>query len=336
MFTLRARRLAVSTLSAVALTAAGCAPAGLESSPEPAASQTAPTAASPSPTAVASPSAVASPTPTAAPSPTASPTLSVPASASATPTATPSSRPSYTGDPNAIVKGSNHIGSAEAYVYPAQLVQQWLEGEVKPTEKIVFLTFDDGPNQTTTPIILDALKEAGVHATFYVIGSNVGDNPDLLKQELAEGHAINLHSWSHDYKKLYPGRKANAERVESEYVKTLEAVQSILGPEFNTEGWRYPGGHMSWKNMAGADEALASHGVHWVDWNADTRDSAPKSSRPSSVDEMVQNATEPIRAGFHVAVILGHDTPDKMLTAESVPAIIAAYKEAGFKFGVIS
>ncbi|NHB84523.1 hypothetical protein G7085_07670 [Tessaracoccus sp. HDW20] len=57
--------------------------------------------------------------------------------------------------------GRNHIGSAEAYTYPSLLVQQWLEGEVKPTEKIVFLTFDDGPNPTTTPTILKALKAAG-------------------------------------------------------------------------------------------------------------------------------------------------------------------------------
>nr|WP_231980082.1 polysaccharide deacetylase family protein [Tessaracoccus coleopterorum] len=102
----------------------------------------------------------------------------------------------------------------------------------------------------------------------------------MLRQELAEGHAINLHSWSHNYKSLYPGRSANAANIESEYLRTIEAVQGILGKDFNTEGWRYPGGHMSWKSMAAADAALAEQGVHWVDWNADTRDSARRSQGP--------------------------------------------------------
>ncbi|AQP48079.1 hypothetical protein BW730_11865 [Tessaracoccus aquimaris] len=215
-------------------------------------------------------------------------------------------------------------------------MQQWLEGEVKPTEKIVFLTFDDGPNHTTTPIILKALEEADVHATFFVVGSMLDDAPDLLKREIAEGNSVALHSWSHNYKKLYPGRKANADRVADEYKQTLAKIREILGPDFNTESWRYPGGHMSWKNMAASDAFLLKQGVSWVDWNADTADSAPKSSRPTTVSQLVANATMPISSGYHVAVILGHDTPDKHLTAESVPDIIAAYKEAGYKFGVLS
>ena len=93
---------------------------------------------------------------------------------------------------------------------------------------------------------------------------------------------------------------------------------------------------MSWKSLGDADARLAAHGVSWIDWNADTRDSAPKASRPTTVDQIVANATEPIRQGMRVAVVLGHDTREKKLTADSVSSIIAAYKAAGYTFGVIS
>ena len=308
----------IATAGAIALSA--CAPVGAVPATAPA-------------TVSASPSASAPAAPSSSPS-------SEQSSVSPTPTqettAPPSPSPSATSAPDALVVGANHIGSAASYVYPAKLVQQWLQGEVKPTEKIVFLTFDDGPNHKTTPVILEALKEADVHATFYVVGSMLDEAPELLKREVAEGNAINLHSWSHNYKKLYPKRHGNTEVIVDEYERTLAKVREILGPDFNTEGWRYPGGHMSWKGLADADAALASHGVSWVDWNADTADSAPKATRPTTIAGLVANATIPIDNGFHVAVVLGHDTPDKALTSQAVPAIIKAYKDAGYSFGVIS
>lgn len=238
--------------------------------------------------------------------------------------------------PDQLIPGSNHIGAAAEYAYSAKTVQRWISGKKKPPKKkLVFLTFDDGPNHKTTPIILDALKEADARATFFVVGSVIDDAPELLQREIDGGNSIALHSWSHDYSKLYPGRVANPKRIEKEYLDTLAKVQEVLGKDFDTEGWRYPGGHMSWRNMAPADEKLAAHGVSWLDWNADTADSAPTSRRPTTVEAMVRNATMPIRAEQKVAVVLGHDTPDKTLTAKSVPAIIKAYKKAGYTFGII-
>ena len=316
------------TLSVAALAAAGCAPAGLAM---PGTGSKTPTSA----TTTATPPTTAAPA-SPPPTPSVSETPSSPATTPSAPETTTSPEPPV--NPDVLIPGKNHIGAAAEYVYSAKQVQRWLQGKDAPPKKkkIVFLTFDDGPNHQTTPIILDALKDAGVHATFYVVGSMLNDAPELLQREIAEGHSINLHSWSHDYSHLYPGRSANAKRIEEEYLKTLAKVREILGDDFNTEGWRYPGGHMSWNNMKPADKALAKHGVAWVDWNADTADSAPKSRRPSTIDQLVANATMPIRAGYHVAVVLGHDTPDKSLTAKSTPAMIKAYKKAGYTFGVIS
>lgn len=317
MLTTRAARILPGCLGILAVTLSACAPVTTPAAPAPSETATA-SVASPSVTATTSPSATLTP------------------SATVTPTSSTSPSTTFTGDPAVLIPGRNHIGAASDYVYPAELVQQWLEGEVKPTEKIVFLTFDDGPNHSTTPVILDALEKAGAHATFFVVGSMLDEAPELLKQEIAQGNSVSLHSWSHDYKKLYPGRHGDEDRIADEYTKTLAKVREILGPDFNTESWRYPGGHMSWKGLSPADEYLKSQGVSWIDWNADTRDSAPKKERPTTIDALVHNATAPIRDGYHVAVILGHDTPDKALTSKSVPAMIEAYKAAGFKFGVIS
>ena len=322
----RLRTAALAVSAAAALAATACAPAGLQGAPsDPPSTSGSPTV---TPTPPVSPSAPSTETPPPTPPATPDPSVTSP---------TPSDTPSVPATPpDQLIPGSNHIGAAAEYAYSAKTVQRWISGKKKPPKKkLVFLTFDDGPNHKTTPIILDALKEADARATFFVVGSVIDDAPELLQREIDGGNSIALHSWSHDYSKLYPGRVANPKRIEKEYLDTLAKVQEVLGKDFGTEGWRYPGGHMSWRNMAAADEKLAAHGVSWLDWNADTADSAPTSRRPTTVEAMVRNATMPIRAEQRVAVVLGHDTPDKTLTAKSVPAIIKAYKKAGYTFGII-
>ena len=322
----RLRTAALAVSAAAALAATACAPAGLQGAPsDPPSTSGSPTV---TPTPPVSPSAPSTETPPPTPPATPDPSVTSP---------TPSDTPSVPATPpDQLIPGSNHIGAAAEYAYSAKTVQRWISGKKKPPKKkLVFLTFDDGPNHKTTPIILDALKEADARATFFVVGSVIDDAPELLQREIDGGNSIALHSWSHDYSKLYPGRVANPKRIEKEYLDTLAKVREVLGDDFDTRGWRYPGGHMSWKNMAAADEKLAAHGVGWLDWNADTADSAPKSRRPTTVEAMVRNATMPIRAEQKVAVVLGHDTPDKTLTAKSVPAIIKAYKKAGYTFGII-
>lgn len=63
--------------------------------------------------------------------------------------------------------------------------------------KELVLTFDDGPWPTTTPMVLNALKEQCVEATFFVLGRNVAAHPELVRRELAEGHSVGHHTFSH-------------------------------------------------------------------------------------------------------------------------------------------
>lgn len=298
------RRVTIAGLSIVALLASACAPVELNTDP------------TTTPQQPGNPSTSAAPASTPSPSPTPSPTPTI--------------------VPTELMPGTNHNHAAEAYAYPAKTVQKWLRGKKEATEKVVFLTFDDGPNHSTTPEVLDILAEEEVPATFFVVGYMIDEAPDMLERQIAEGHAIALHSYTHDYSKLYPGRYASAKRVAKEFDDTLAEVQAVLGEDFSTGAWRYPGGHMSWKSMEDADKALKKRGASWIDWNSMTGDAEPENRRPTSVAGMVAMATEPIDYDGKVSVMLAHDTGGKDLTVKSLRKIIKTYKDAGYTFGVIS
>lgn len=345
------QRVALATVAAVAVALTACAPAGLttvagDATPGSGSSPVASSTASPS-----MPATTRSTTPPSAP-----PTLPLPTSASphspagptqpatATPGTPTADAPSAkVTDPPAdltlLRPGTNHSWAADkaGYVYPASTVNAWLTGRKRrPDKKIVFLTFDDGPNPQTSHVILDALQKGGVHATFFVVGSQIGSAPDVLSRQIAEGHSVSPHSWSHDYSLLYPGRRGSTETITQECDRTVARIREVLGEDYAPQSWRYPGGHMSWTGLKGADRALAQRGIAWIDWNSDTRDSAPTSERPKTVKQTVKNATIQVREGYHVIVVLGHDTHEKKLTSESVGAMITAFKHAGYSFGTIS
>ena len=104
--------------------------------------------------------------------------------------------------------------------------------------KIAYLTFDDGPSQAVTPLILDLLKKENIKATFFVLGSNVKKNPDLVKRAYQEGHYIANHGYSHDYKKIYK----NAQSVLEEFNKTEKQIQkAIENNEYSSHLFRFPG-----------------------------------------------------------------------------------------------
>ena len=69
--------------------------------------------------------------------------------------------------------------------------------------KRVFLTFDDGPSRTVTPVVLDTLKSENIKATFFLLGNRVELDPDLVKREYDEGHYIASHGYSHVYSQIY-------------------------------------------------------------------------------------------------------------------------------------
>lgn len=223
---------------------------------------------------------------------------------------------------------------AKQYSYDATKVAQKLASYDYSNngEKVVFLTFDDGTSTTVTPKILQTLKENDVHATFFVTGENIeggGDKAkDLLRQELADGHAIANHSYSHDYKKLYPNRNLDLEAFKEDFAKTDELLKEVLGKYFSTRVIRCPGGKMSWKGMDALDNYLDENNMASIDWNALNKDAeGPK----KSADQLVQEAINTSK-GKEMVVLLMHDTYGKEETAKALPQIIKYFKDNGYKF----
>ncbi|RDY26209.1 polysaccharide deacetylase [Romboutsia weinsteinii] len=228
--------------------------------------------------------------------------------------------------------GVSHEG--KKYSYDANIIAEKLNkyDYSNNGEKIVFLTFDDGTSTTVTPQILEILKEEGVKATFFLTGQNIergGDTArELIKQEFNEGHAIANHSYSHDYKTLYPGRTIDLEAFKADFEKTDEIINDVLGKYFSTRVLRCPGGHMSWKGMEALDTHLAETNKVSIDWNALNADAeGKKKSAQELTDYTIKTSQDK-----EIVVLLMHDTYGKEETAKALPAIIKHFKENGYEF----
>lgn len=240
-------------------------------------------------------------------------------------------------DFNAIDPGKNHSIRASAYAYPLKEVKQWMNGEGEfEDKKIVFLTFDDGPVHNTMKV-LDILKEKNVPGNFFIPGNalaNYGDKT-ILNRYIDEGHAIAIHSYSHDYKYLYPNRTASPERIVEEFVKTRDLMRETLGDSFDTKVFRFPGGAMSWKNIPAAQDALMETGVVDVDWNSMSGDSEPENRRPGSASAMGEFVFTTLDRNNHtnIAVVLMHDL--KSVTPEYLGKVIDGFMQRGYSFGIL-
>lgn len=263
------------------------------------------------------------------------------AATSSTPTPTPS--PTPTVDPTALMPGKNHSNAAKAYAFDAKDVHEWLTrgpaGPNYPPTKLVFLTLDDGPNDRLTPRMLDALKAAEVPATFFYVTGPIGmeeADPEIVKRTIAEGHAIAIHTHNHNYRNLYPGGRGNAENIMADREKAITAIRKILGDDYNVSGYRYPGGHVSWKGLEAADQALADAGAYWIDWNAMNGDA--EQSAPTSADGQLMMVKSSIARSEkpNVVVLLMHDHKYADMTVEAMPKIAEYFRSEGYEFGIIN
>lgn len=245
-----------------------------------------------------------------------------------------------TGVEQKLMKGTNHLVSANEYAYDTKEIRSYIRGEKKYNgkDKLVFLTFDDGPNTVITPQILNTLSKNDVHATFFVVGKNiVAENYSVLKKTVMNGNALGIHSFSHDYSGLYPGRKANENKIIEEARIAEGRMKKVFGDDFSCKVWRYPGGHMSWENIHNSDETLRKDGYEWIDWNSLTGDAERKEVRPTNTQEQINYLSKSLHQNLHsdVAVVLMHDAKNKQLTADSLQAVIDYFKENNYKFGIL-
>jgi peptidoglycan/xylan/chitin deacetylase (PgdA/CDA1 family) len=187
---------------------------------------------------------------------------------------------------------------------------------VQTTEKLVALTFDDGPHYKTTPLLLRILEEKQVKATFFVLGVNVAQHPELVAQEVAAGHEIGNHAFSHKLLSKMDASVCAAELDRAEQGICKVAPRPVL--------FRPPGGAYNHAVLAEARR----RGYTTVIWSIDTRDW----SRPP-VGQVIKIVLAQVKPG---SIVLMHDGQDRLPTPEALGEVIDGLREQGYTFVTVS
>ncbi len=180
-----------------------------------------------------------------------------------------------------------------------------------PKQKLIALTFDDGPHSNFTPRLLALLKQQDIKATFFVIGKMAAKRQGIIRQIGADGHLIGNHTFSH-----VTLTKLTGEEVQTEYRATNNLLEGILGKEIRF--CRPPGGDSDKEVL----KAAKAEGMTTVLWTDDPGDYANP-----GVDVIKKKAIDRLSSG---GILLLHDGVEQ--TLQALPDIIAYAKKQGYKF----
>jgi peptidoglycan-N-acetylglucosamine deacetylase len=185
--------------------------------------------------------------------------------------------------------------------------------ELQSDEKVIALTFDDGP-WSHTPQILDILKKYDIKATFFVIGRHIESHRQSLQRVTQEGHAIGNHTWNHHYYNV------SAETAAAELGQTADLLEDVTGMQ--TLMFRPPGGNLT----NGLANYATQHNYVVVMWSVDSRDYMSSAS--------VASMTEKVLGGIHPgAIILLHDGGgNRTATVQALPQILNQLQKQGYRF----
>jgi len=187
---------------------------------------------------------------------------------------------------------------------------------LRPKELV--LTFDDGPWPTTTPKVLKALKAECVHATFFLVGRNVAAHPALARRELAEGHSLGHHTYSHPLLDRMPLARAEAEINRG--IETDElALYGRRSTRPTTPFFRFPGFESSPALLG----YLQRRGI--VVFGADVWASDWNPMAPEAELRLILRRVDKVGRG----IVLLHDT--KAETARMLPAFLRELKWRGYR-----
>jgi peptidoglycan/xylan/chitin deacetylase (PgdA/CDA1 family) len=204
--------------------------------------------------------------------------------------------------------------------------------EASKNLKVAYLTFDDGPSKNTDEI-LSILKTHNIKATFFVIGSE--KYKAGYTKILEAGHKIALHTYTHDYSKVYKSVDNFKQDVNAlkDYLKTVtgQEPENILrypGGSDNTVSHKYGGKDV----MKSIIDAMKAEKYVYYDWNVDSRDASGNNIPKDTIVSSVLNGSKNKKS----ANILMHDTNAKDTTVQALPEIIQGLIAQGFTFDVLS
>lgn len=180
----------------------------------------------------------------------------------------------------------------------------------------IAMTFDDGPSATLTPKLLDLLAAHHIKATFFVIGENVAEHPEIVERAAREGHEIGNHSWSH------PNfGKMSEESVRSQLRRTDDAIKNATGKRPTL--MRPPYGSITDREKHWIHDEF---GYQIILWDVDPYDW--RRPGPAVVRNRILKETQP------GSIVLSHDIHPG--TIEAMPSTFDALEAKGFKFVTVS
>lgn len=191
--------------------------------------------------------------------------------------------------------------------------------------KVIYLTFDDGPSSNVTGEILDILKEQNIKASFFIIGYKIEGREALLKRMYNEGHSIGLHTYTHRCNIIY----SNEDSFLNEMAEAEDKVKSILG--FSPKIIRFPTGskgHLTNSLM----EKLHAKGYKIYDWNLSLSDGL---NYKTPVNKLYNEATQKC-VNPNKIFLLAHCDGTNKNTCTVLPKIIKYYKDNGYEFKTIT
>ncbi|MDZ7964657.1 MAG: polysaccharide deacetylase family protein [Nostoc sp. DedSLP03] len=192
------------------------------------------------------------------------------------------------------------------------------QGKLKPNEKVIALTFDDGPSPKNTAQILEILKKNDIKATFFMIGEMVKYFPQVAKQVAADGHIIGNHTWHHWYRHMDLATAAN------EIDRTAEIIYKTTGEK--TTLFRPPGGFLN----NGLAEYAKNEKYAVMMWSEQSGDAERRSPQ---VPGLVKNVLKYAKPG---AIVLLHDGGgNRSKSVKALPEMIAGLKAQGYRFVTI-
>ncbi|MFC4304847.1 polysaccharide deacetylase family protein [Cohnella boryungensis] len=215
----------------------------------------------------------------------------------------------------------------QAQAHPAKKSRAYYEErdevvwEVPMKDKLVALTFDDGPNPVTTPEILDLLREYEAKSTFFVVGRRMEKFPDVVRREALEGHEVANHTYSH----LYLNHRFSRERLIEELGRTEKKIFSLTGKR--CPWFRPPGGFFN-DNVIQIAREQGYKMVLWS-WHQDTKDwSSP------GTQKIVNKVLKNVRNGD---IILFHDhVLGSKQTVQALKTILPELKRRGYRMVTVS
>lgn len=181
----------------------------------------------------------------------------------------------------------------------------------------VALTFDDGPDETITPEVLDVLKQYQVQATFFLKANQLNTYRDLIRRMYAEGNEVASHAYSHQEL-----NKMTAEDIDKEIIASDQAFARVIGVA--PAMIRPPFGAIN-QNVL---DVCQQEQEKIILWSIDTLDwSQPESAH------ITQNVLNNVRPG---EIILMHSCKDREATVQALPLIIEGLRDQGYQIVVLS